>query len=99
MKFGFQTNRENKQSAIYNLIAYTRDGSYIERDNKAVDEMACYEIAPNGKSYEARKGKHDDILMTRAIGLWIIEDMRMREGRSRAVNPDFFIRQSSLFGL
>ena len=95
-KFGFQTNRETKQSTIYNLIAYARDGSYIERDNKAVDEMACYEIAPNGKSYAARRGKHDDILMTRAIGLWIIEEMRLKEGRSRAINPDNFIKQAKL---
>jgi hypothetical protein len=93
LKFGFQTNRETKQSAIYNLIAYARDGSYIERDNKAVDEMACYEIAPNGKNYSARRGKHDDILMTRAIGLWLIEEMRVKEGRSRAINPSYFIKQ------
>ena len=97
LKPGFHTNRESKQSAIYNLLAYARDGSYLERDNKAVDEMASYEISPDGKKYEARQGKHDDILMTRAIALWLIEDMRIKAGRSRAVNPDYFIQSSRLF--
>lgn len=59
-KPGFQTNRKTKQSAIYNLIAYVRDGAYIERDNEAVNEMECYEIKPGGKGFGARKGKHDD---------------------------------------
>ena len=90
-KPGFQTNKKTKPSAIYNLIAYVRDGAYIERDKKALDEMACYEFKPNDKGYGARKGKHDDILMTRAIAMMIIEDLRIKSGQSRAVNPDFFI--------
>ena len=96
-KPGFQTNRKTKISAIYNLIAYVRDGSYIERDKKAVDEMACYELKPDGKGYGARRGKHDDILMTRAIAMMIIEEMRLASGHSRAINPDFFVKKGSLF--
>lgn len=95
-KPGFQTNKKTKQSAIYNLIAYARDGSYIERDKKAVDEMAFYELKSNGKGYGARKGKHDDILMTRAIGLMLIEEMRVNEGRSRAINPNYFVNNLHL---
>ena len=93
LKPGFQTNRDTKQSAIYNLLAYVRDGSYIEHDNKALNEMNSYELSPDGKRYEAHRGKHDDILMTRAIGLLIVEEMRLREGRSRAINPEFFIKK------
>ena len=96
MKPGFQTNKKTKLSAIYNLIAYVRDGSYVERDNKAVDEMACYELKPDGKSFGARRGKHDDILMTRAIALMIVEELRLNEGRSRAVNPDYFVKNMVL---
>ena len=99
LKPGFQTNRESKISAIYNLIAYVRDGSYIERDNKAVDEMACYELKPGGKGFGARKGKHDDILMTRAIALMIIEEMRIQSGHSRAKNPEYFVVHPTLFHL
>ena len=100
MRLGFQTNRDTKPSAIHNLIAYVRDGAYIERDSKAADEMECYEFvrnAPAHKSYSARRGKHDDILMTRAIGLLVIENMRLKEGRSRAINPDNFIKKATLF--
>ena len=97
LKPGFHTNRESKQSAIYNLLAYARDGSYLEHDIKAVNEMATYEISPNGKKYEAQRGKHDDILMTRAIALWLIEEMRIKAGRARAINPDYFIKPSRLF--
>ena len=97
---GFQTNRDTKPSAIHNLIAYVRDGAYIERDTKAANEMESYEFvrnAPAHKSYAARRGKHDDILMTRAIALLLIEEMRLSEGRSRAVNPNNFIREGILF--
>lgn len=91
---GFHTNVVTKKSAITNLLAYLRDGSYIERDGKALNEMETYELSPDGKRYEAHRGKHDDILMTRAIGLYIIEEMNLHEGKSRAVNPEFFINKS-----
>ena len=47
-----------------------RDGSYTERDPMALDELASYELQPNG-SYAAADGNHDDILMTRAIALHV----------------------------
>lgn len=36
----------------------------------ALDELASYELQPNG-SYAAADGNHDDILMTRAIALHV----------------------------
>ena len=50
-----------------------RDGTYVERDIMAADELAVYEQLPNG-SYGARSGCHDDILMTRAIGLHVVRE-------------------------
>ncbi|MDE6867111.1 MAG: hypothetical protein K2J23_06910, partial [Muribaculaceae bacterium] len=44
---------------------------YIERDGGCLDEYLAYERRPNG-SFGAIPGCHDDILMTRAIGLHII---------------------------
>ena len=64
---------------------------YIERDNQAVNEMTNYEILPNGRSYGARKGCHDDILMTRAIGLQVIELNKLTGGGSRAGTSKNFI--------
>ena len=69
---GFHTNVKTKREAITALIKAVRDGSYIERDIDAVNEMRDYQEF-NGR-YAARPGKHDDILMTRAIGLLVMED-------------------------
>ena len=43
---------------------------YVERDARCLDEYLTYEKKPNG-AYGAIIGKHDDLLMTRAIGLHI----------------------------
>jgi hypothetical protein len=71
-KLGFHTNRATKTMIISNLIAAVRDGGYVERSNEACNEMAVYEVKPNG-AYGAKDGCHDDVLMTRAIGLYIAE--------------------------
>ena len=71
---GFQTNRKTKREAIYRLVAAVRDGTYVERDAAAVDEMSCYQLDAAGR-FGAMPGKHDDILMTRAIGLWVIQEI------------------------
>ena len=70
-KVGFHTNRATKGAAITALIAALRDEAYIERDARALDEMAVYEQRPGG-SFGARRGYHDDLLMTRAIALYVI---------------------------
>ena len=93
-KPGFHTNVRTKNEAISNLIAYIRDKGYIERDVNAINEMINYEILPNGRSYGARKGCHDDILMTRAIGLQVIEQNKLYCGGSRAGDALHFIDQN-----
>lgn len=69
---GFHTNASTKPMVIGTLVKYVRTAGYVERDSKALDEMMQYERKPNG-SYGAYTGCHDDILMTRAIGLHIHE--------------------------
>jgi hypothetical protein len=71
-KLGFHTNVKTKSKAVAVLIAAVREGSYVERDIEAVNEMRCYEEHNN--RYGASPGKHDDILMTRAIGLDLIKE-------------------------
>ena len=80
-KLGFHTNVKTKREAITALIKALRDGSYVERDIDAVNEMRDYQ-EHNGR-YEARAGKHDDILMTRAIGLLVMDDARVNGNRQR----------------
>lgn len=67
-RVGFHTNRATKALIINELIEAVRDGTYIERDNLACNELLCYEQQPNG-AYSARRGSHDDILITRALAL------------------------------
>lgn len=74
-RVGFHTNRTTKAAVITGLIAAVRRGDYIEHDYRACNEMATYELQRNG-SYAARRGYHDDILMTRAIGLYVISTLR-----------------------
>lgn len=69
---GFHTNVKTKRKAITALIEAVRDGKYIERDIDAVNEMRDYQEI--NSRYAARLGKHDDILMTRAIGLLVMQE-------------------------
>ncbi len=69
-KYGFHTNASTKPMVISNLVRVVREGLYIERDEECINEYLTYERRPNG-SYGAVTGKHDDMLMTRAIGLHI----------------------------
>ena len=69
-KYGFHTNVATKPMIISTLVKVIRDRLYIERDQRCLDEYNTYERKKNG-AYGAIVGKHDDLLMTRAIGLHI----------------------------
>ncbi len=69
-KYGFHTNVKTKPEIISTLVEAVRERLYVERDERCLDELATYVRRPNG-SYGAVDGKHDDLLMTRAIGLHI----------------------------
>ena len=53
---------------IATLHSVLRDGGYVERDERVLNEYCQYERKKNG-AYGAIQGCHDDLLMTRAIGL------------------------------
>lgn len=69
-KYGFHTNVATKPMVISTLVKAIRENAYIERDRRCLDEYLVYEKKPNG-AFGAVVGKHDDLLMTRAIGLHI----------------------------
>lgn len=69
-KYGFHTNVSTKPKIISTLVKVIRDKLYVERDETCLDEYLCYERKKNG-AFGAIIGKHDDLLMTRAIGLHI----------------------------
>ena len=55
---------------ISTLVECVREQLYCERDDRCLDEYLSYERKKNG-AFGAILGKHDDLLMTRAIGLHI----------------------------
>lgn len=69
-KYGFHTNVATKPMVISTMVKVIRQNLYVERDARCLDEYLTYEKKPNG-AYGAIIGKHDDLLMTRAIGLHI----------------------------
>lgn len=69
-KYGFHTNVATKPMIIETLKMIVRDKQYIERDVRCIDEYLVYERKQNG-AFGAVVGKHDDLVMTRAIGLRI----------------------------
>ena len=88
-KYGFHTNVRTKPLLIASLVKAVRENLYIERDERCLDEYLCYERKQNG-SYGAIIGKHDDLLMTRAIGLYISEQMDLPQvvsKRERIAKP------------
>lgn len=76
LRYGFHTNVATKPKIISNLVKVVREHLYTERDGRCLDEMLTYEQKQNG-AYGAIAGKHDDLLMTRAIGLYICYNFKV----------------------
>ena len=70
IKYGFHTNVLTKPMIISTLVECIRERLYVERDERCLHEYLCYEKKQNG-SFGAITDEHDDLLMTRAIGLHI----------------------------
>lgn len=68
-KWGFQTNRLTKPKIINFMKECLRDDLWDEPSKLCTDQMASY-MEDHGKT-DAEHGKHDDVVMSRAIGLWI----------------------------
>lgn len=69
-RIGFHTNSATKPAAINDLAIALRDGTWIERSEAALGEMATYVRTPRGGT-EAAAGCHDDMVMTRAIAAYV----------------------------
>lgn len=84
-KYGFHTNTATKPLVISGLVKAIREGLYMERDEECLNEYLEYERRENG-SYGAIAGRHDDLLMTRAIGLHIcLHELAAPTRRMRAM--------------
>lgn len=68
-KWGFQTNRATKPKIINFMKECLRDDLWDEPSDLCCAEMSSY-MEDHGKT-DAEHGKHDDVVMSRAIGLWV----------------------------
>lgn len=97
LKYGFHTNVATKPLIITNLVKVVREKGYIEHDSMCLDEYLTYEQRQDGR-YGAISGKHDDLLMTRAIGLYIAYnemDMPKRIERCDSIYDNYYPRPGS----
>ena len=70
--YGFQTNKMTKQWLIDNLIACVSDRLWEEPDEEMYRELTWYERRDDGTmGNKPGSGKHDDVLMSTAIALWV----------------------------
>ena len=70
--YGFQTNKKTKVWLIDNLVACVDDRLWEEPDEEMYRELGWYERREDGTmGNKPGSGKHDDILMSTAIGLWV----------------------------
>ena len=75
--YGFHTNQASKRDVITQLSRRLRDKTFLENDKRMLDECAVYEQKANSASFGALDGCHDDILMSRGIGLKVSTTMEM----------------------
>jgi len=70
--YGFQTNKLTKGWLIDNLIACVDDKLWDEPDEEMYRELGWYERREDGSmGNKLGSGKHDDVLMSTAIALWV----------------------------
>ena len=94
-KYGFHTNVATKPMIISTLVKVIRDRLYTERDERCLSEYLQYERKANG-AYGAIAGCHDDLLMTRAIGMHIcFAEMDMPQIVERRPHHHFSNKKSS----
>ncbi|MFI3321099.1 MAG: hypothetical protein R3Y50_01080 [Rikenellaceae bacterium] len=71
-RYGFFTSRSSKTDLVNQMNRRMRERSYVEYDSRALDEADLYELKEDG-TYGAVIGEHDDIYMSRAIGLKVCD--------------------------
>lgn len=87
VRYGYHTNVHTKPVLISTLVKVIRECSYIERDSRCLDEYLSYEKKKNG-AFGAIPGKHDDLLMTRAIAMQVsIYEMGVPQIIPRKIKP------------
>jgi phage terminase large subunit len=70
LKYGFRTDKYNRQAIISDLVEFVRDHTIKLNDIGTLEEMLTFVRDDRGKPM-AQQGKHDDLVMAFAIGLHV----------------------------
>jgi len=73
-RIGFLTTRNTKAQLISTLMRHLEEETFLEHDQRALDEMAAYEYQGHGEM-GAPPGMHDDIVISTAGALWLSDHM------------------------
>jgi len=73
-RIGFLTTRHTKAQLISTLMRHLEEGTFVEHDSRALDEMLAYEYQGHGEM-GAPPGLHDDIVISTAGALWLSDHM------------------------
>lgn len=97
-KWGFHTNSSTKPKIINFMKECLRDDLWDEPSEYCIKQMASY-MEDHGKT-NAEKGKHDDVVMSRAIGLWICyKEMPLPEWITQESHRDDTVIHGDSMGL
>lgn len=75
-KFGFHTTSVTRPVIIAELVTIIRESIHLINDLKTLDELLTFMRNKNGRP-EAQNGKHDDLIMSLAIGHQARSQQRM----------------------
>lgn len=96
VKYGFHMNKSTKTLVVDYYVGALREGGYRERNEKCLNEARVFE-KKNGGAYEAKEGYHDDILITRMIGVYICYILPIPRAIARSITqPKKTVGMSSM---
>jgi len=98
IKWGFHTNSGTKSLIINTLNAALRDNLYVEKWDKACDEMDTLEYKEDG-TIGAVDGCHDDVAITTAGDVWLaLKFMPLPKVKKPFVKTKDVIQSEASFG-
>lgn len=90
---GFTTNSKTRAQILTKLEEVIRNSQIRIRSRRFHDELRTF-VWHNGKA-QAERGKHDDLIMSLALTVWIFDTSDMHSGHGAALNAAMLAGMSS----
>lgn len=76
-RIGFSTNNATRDKIITNLQEFIGTSAFKFHSRRTLNESKTFQFNPKRNRYEASSGSHDDLMMSLAIGVYIIAQYNM----------------------